>query len=308
MTTVINEELRSFIGVDSNPVTYEIERHAVERFACAVGDPNPLYTDEIAARKSTYGGLIAPPTFLRSLLPGAYPKPYPEPFAHILDGGSKYRFRVPVRVGDRITVTRKIVDLFEKRRNTSCIAGSVAIKITGNDITSVRVNDKVKFAPGPVLGWFAHVAAVNLDAGTVHQDVNRAVIPRFVESDLAKLSASSRECCVVRNLQRQSVDINQRLQAALRLSPRQMKHHTKNKRRLDRQIGVLELSTRFPAWWGSPLTDGFVREPERQGAAVDQGLVIGVPVCDLMSLLDVLGLASLKTAHRASGSEDYPSV
>ena len=111
----ITKELRSFIGIESNPVTYEIERHAVERFACAVGDPNPLYTDEIVARNSSYGGLVAPPTFVRSLLPGAYPNPYPEPFAHILDGGSKYRFMKPVRIGDQITVTRKIVDLFEKQ-------------------------------------------------------------------------------------------------------------------------------------------------------------------------------------------------
>ncbi len=117
-TTASNEiagELQSFIGVESGPVTYEIERHAVERFACAVGDPNPLYSDEVAARKSSYGGLIAPPTFVRSLLPGPYPEPYPEPFAHILDGGSEYRFREPVRVGDRITVTRKIIDIFEKQ-------------------------------------------------------------------------------------------------------------------------------------------------------------------------------------------------
>ena len=113
--SALNDELRSFIGVESTPVTYEIERHAVERFANAVGDPNPLHADEIAARNSSYGGLIAPPTFFRSLLPGAYPKPYPEPFAHILDGGSKYRYREPVRVGDRITVTRKIIDLFEKQ-------------------------------------------------------------------------------------------------------------------------------------------------------------------------------------------------
>ncbi len=112
--SVIDEELRSFIGTESNPVTYDIERHAVARFACAVGDPNPVYSDEIAARNSPYGGLIAPPTFFRSLLPGDFPKPYPEPFAHILDGGSKYRFFEPVRVGDQITVTRKIVDLFEK--------------------------------------------------------------------------------------------------------------------------------------------------------------------------------------------------
>lgn len=112
--TGITYELRSFIGIESKPATYVIERHAVERFACAIGDPNPLYTDEITARNSSYGGLIAPPTFVRSLLPGAYPRPYPEPFAHILDGGSKYRFYFPVRVGDRITVTRKITGLSEK--------------------------------------------------------------------------------------------------------------------------------------------------------------------------------------------------
>ena len=113
-TTAITQELRSFIGLESKPVTYEIERHAVERFACAVGDPNPLYTNEDMAKNSPYGGLIAPPTFFRSLLPGQYPTPYPEPFAHILDGGSSYKYLEPARVGDQITVTRKIVDLFEK--------------------------------------------------------------------------------------------------------------------------------------------------------------------------------------------------
>ena len=112
--TVISEELRSFIDLESNAVSYDIERHAVERFACAIGDPNPLYTNKELAESSSYGGLIAPPTFFRSLLPGEYPQPYPEPFAHILDGGSSYRFVKPVRVGDQITVTRKIVDLYEK--------------------------------------------------------------------------------------------------------------------------------------------------------------------------------------------------
>ena len=112
--TVISEELRSFIDLESNAVTYDIERHAIERFACAIGDPNPLYANREFAESSSYGGLIAPPTFFRSLLPSDYPVPYPEPFAHILDGGSKYRYNEPVRVGDQITVVRKITDLFEK--------------------------------------------------------------------------------------------------------------------------------------------------------------------------------------------------
>ena len=124
--SVITDELRSFIGLESRPASYDIERHAVERFACAIGDPNPLYSDQDAARDSSYGGLIAPPTFFRSLLPGGYTNPFPEPFAHVLDGGSKYRFHEPVRVGDRITVVRKITDLFEKNGRM----GAMLFKIT----------------------------------------------------------------------------------------------------------------------------------------------------------------------------------
>jgi acyl dehydratase len=124
--SVITDELLAFIGVESKPATYEIERHAVERFACAIGDPNPLYSNEISARSSSYGSLIAPPTFFRSLLPGDYPTTYPEPFAHILDGGSKYRYFEPVRVDDQISVVRKITDLFEKRGRM----GTMLFKIT----------------------------------------------------------------------------------------------------------------------------------------------------------------------------------
>jgi acyl dehydratase len=106
--------MRAHIGQESRPVTYEITAWDVARFACAIGDPNPLYTDEAAARESAFGGLIASPTFLRCLLPGPDPMPFPEPFAHILDGGSKYTFFHPVRVGDRITVIRVLKDLFIK--------------------------------------------------------------------------------------------------------------------------------------------------------------------------------------------------
>ncbi len=113
--TVVTDEMRAMIGAKSAPVTYDIEKGAVDRFARAISYPESGTLGERAERSSPDGSLIAPPTFLRSLIPGRYATPFPEPFSFVLDAGSDYRFFEPVRVGDRITVTRKIVDLFEKR-------------------------------------------------------------------------------------------------------------------------------------------------------------------------------------------------
>ena len=53
------------IGTESEPVTVDVEKGAILKFAQAIGDENPLWNDEAAARRTRYGGLIAPPTFLR---------------------------------------------------------------------------------------------------------------------------------------------------------------------------------------------------------------------------------------------------
>ncbi len=113
-TSTITDEMRSHIGVESEPATYEVTRLDIGRFACAIGDENPLYGDEATARSSALGSLIAPPTILRSFLPGSTPEPFPEPFAHILDAGSSYRFLQPIRLGDTITVVRSLKELFTK--------------------------------------------------------------------------------------------------------------------------------------------------------------------------------------------------
>ena len=145
------------------------------------------------------------------------------------------------------------LDLLEQRGYTSRIASVAASQITGGDITSIRIDDKVELAPRAVLGRLAHVPAMNPDAGTVHEDVNRSVMAGRVERDLAESLGTSREGGVVRNIQGQSVYLYQRLQAALGLSPREMKYHAKRQRRLDCQVRVLALSTSVPAWWGGPL-------------------------------------------------------
>ena len=92
----------------------EVEKGAIVKFAEAIGDDNPLWTDEIIARKSKYGGLIAPPTFLRSIRIDRPELPFDLPFTRLLDGGSDWEYFQPVRAGDLITAKNQITDLQER--------------------------------------------------------------------------------------------------------------------------------------------------------------------------------------------------
>ena len=112
--TIIPESLRNAIGVESDPITYEIEKGHIAIFAEAIGDENPIYSDEIKARNSKYGGIIAPPTFYRALRPGSLPETAESPFTRNLDAGSDWEFFEPIRPGDRITVTIKLADVVER--------------------------------------------------------------------------------------------------------------------------------------------------------------------------------------------------
>ena len=112
--SVITQEMRDAVGVESDPVSHEIEKGAIIKFAQAIGDDNPLYNDEQAARASRYGGLIAPPTFLRSTPSGPMKVSVQSPFSANLDGGSEWEYFEPVRPGDTITVTQKFADIFER--------------------------------------------------------------------------------------------------------------------------------------------------------------------------------------------------
>lgn len=106
---------RSLIGRESEPVLHEVEKGAIRRFAEALGDPNPIYVDEGAARAAGYPALVAPPTFPVVLTTN-------ERFRHSLDLGTRsilhgeqqFEYARPVLAGDRITVRSKVADVQER--------------------------------------------------------------------------------------------------------------------------------------------------------------------------------------------------
>ena len=61
--SAIVDEINKYIGVESEPIEYQIDAGSIKLFADSIMDPDPLYCDEEYARKTGYGGIIAPPTF-----------------------------------------------------------------------------------------------------------------------------------------------------------------------------------------------------------------------------------------------------
>ena len=113
--TFLTEEMRQqAIGQKSAPRTIDVEKGAIIKFAQAIEDDNPVFNDDQAARETRYGGLIAPPTFLRSVAVDRPTYPFDLPFNRLLDGGSDWEYFHPVRAGDRITAVSEIADINER--------------------------------------------------------------------------------------------------------------------------------------------------------------------------------------------------
>ena len=105
MSTVASviDRLRSRIGVEGDPVTALVEAGHVRRFAQAIGDPNPRWEKE------------APPTFLVALAPAALHLSEAEEYGRgWLNGGNRFEYFAPVKIGDRITARGQIADVYEK--------------------------------------------------------------------------------------------------------------------------------------------------------------------------------------------------
>ena len=121
--SLITDSMRRAIGTESVALTTEIEKGAIHEFAEAIGDPNPLYRDEVAARHSRYGGIIAPLDFN----PFAWPvdrEPPPAGRATAqgagvgtrgMNGGQTEEYFSPMRPGDVISSTAGLVDWNERQ-------------------------------------------------------------------------------------------------------------------------------------------------------------------------------------------------
>jgi len=111
---------KAIIGKQYPAFTVEVEKRWLRSFAEALGETNPVYFDEAAARSAGYRSLPAPPTF---------------PFAMIMDanqsfmildelgidkrramhGEQSFDYHADLCAGDVVTGRQKVVDIYDKK-------------------------------------------------------------------------------------------------------------------------------------------------------------------------------------------------
>ena len=123
--SIITEDMRKAlrIGGEAGSYTYEVERSWIRRFARALGDPNPLWSDERYAQKEgPFGALVAPPTFYiamdavetKDLTLQDFLEDLPYKRTIQANAFNEVEYFQPIQAGDVITVTTTYTEIIEK--------------------------------------------------------------------------------------------------------------------------------------------------------------------------------------------------
>ncbi len=104
-TQELIEEMRSKIGLklrtEDAIFNEEVTRVAIRKFVDGIGDSNPLWRNEDYARKTRYGKIVAPPSWVFSVLGGVQ---FGWRGLAGFHSGSEFFFYKPILLGDKISV------------------------------------------------------------------------------------------------------------------------------------------------------------------------------------------------------------
>lgn len=103
------DRLRGLLGqvitVAERPYLTEVTRDAIANWAYATGDFNPMYHDSAWASGSKYGEQVAPPTMLFAFSRTSVGYRGGLPGVHSMFGGAHFRWKRPLRLGQKLSGT-----------------------------------------------------------------------------------------------------------------------------------------------------------------------------------------------------------
>jgi acyl dehydratase len=109
------------IGAETEEREIAVEAGMLRLFCQAIGETNPIYLDEKAARAAGYRAIPTPPTYASVLANLAPPKSdlvigvLGADLGRMLHGEQGFKQHKPIFVGDRVRLRQKIVDIYDKK-------------------------------------------------------------------------------------------------------------------------------------------------------------------------------------------------
>ena len=126
---------QSFTGRSYPPQTsYEVSREKIREFADAIGDDNPLYRDQQAARAHGYPDVIAPPTFAIVVSMRSSAQVVRDPglgldYSKVVHGEQQFHYQRPIRAGDVLRVRTTVESI-------RAVAGNDLLTTKGEVLTA----------------------------------------------------------------------------------------------------------------------------------------------------------------------------
>lgn len=110
----MNRDMVGFAYPPSEP--WLVTRDNIAEFARAIGDDNPAYFDDSAAKALGLTGICAPPTFPITVTMAAMQKSFEDPslnmdFSRVVHSDQRFLYTRPIRVGDELVVVTVVEDI-----------------------------------------------------------------------------------------------------------------------------------------------------------------------------------------------------
>ncbi len=134
---------QSLIGKEYPPVAYEVGREKLREFAAAVGETDPVFHDEEAARAAGHPDIVAAPTFpvVVSLKAAAVLHGDPDlglDYSRVVHGEQEFSYQRPIVAGDRLLARSRVAAAEARGRHELLTIETRVTTEDGDPVCSVR--------------------------------------------------------------------------------------------------------------------------------------------------------------------------
>ncbi len=129
----------SVIGKEIDVATFEVTRESIATYCRALEETNPLWTDDEAARRGPYGGIIAPPGYMMTLTAPGGPNANVKFGNSGFLGGKHVTMFAPVRPGDSILLREQVKEVYAKTGRTGTMVFAIrrATYLRGSEVVAI---------------------------------------------------------------------------------------------------------------------------------------------------------------------------